>query len=572
MNMTGGDAFRGKDVWVTGAAGFIGANLCRALLAAGAEVHAIVRPGSSCDRLADITGDITIHRLDLCDASHVRAAIQQFAPAVILHAAVHNAYNHDAPLSVVVANNVIATANLLDAVAALKSARLVYLGSSTEYGPTANAHNEQDPLNPITRHGATKAAASILVTQQARAGCVDALTLRLFSVYGPWEAEHRLVPSAIHAALFGTVLPLTRPGLRRDYVCVADVAEACLLASITPGISGEVINIGSGIETANEELVRMVEQITRHQIRIQPGIYRPHPTDTEHWVADIRLAKALLGWSPRYSLQEGLKQTVAWFAQRQPVAPMDPSQVSAAGPVAPLTISLSVVAPVYKNADFLGELASRVRSAVDCSYELILVNDASPDGASAVISALARQDSAIRGVYLHSNVGQQQAVLAGLRRSRGDWVIVLDADLQDPPEAIPTLLAIGRVGYEAVFGARRRKYQSLGRMLTSRLYKIVQCAICGVPLDAGMYLALSRKGVDRVLNLAGSDGLSLVGMIGLSGLKSTSVAVARAKRATGRSAYSHSRRFAVGVQYLARAATWRWRNSPISSRYVDRTS
>ena len=251
---------------------------------------------------------------------------------------------------------------------------------------------------------------------------------------------------------------------------------------------------------------------------------------------------------------------------------MDASQTSAAAPVAPVTIPLSVVAPVYKNAEFLDELASRVRSAVDCSYELILVNDASPDDASAIISALARRDSAIRGVELPSNVGQQQAVLTGLRQSRGDWVIVLDADLQDPPEAIPTLLAMGRAGYEAVFAGRRSKYQSLGRMLTSKLYKIAQCAICGVPLDAGMYLVLSRKGVESVLSLSGSDGLSLVGMIGLSGLRSTSVPIPRAKRATGRSAYSNSHRFAVGVQYLARAATWRWRNSPISSRYLGRTS
>jgi nucleoside-diphosphate-sugar epimerase len=103
-------------------------------------------------------------------------------------------------------------------------------------------------------------------------------------------------------------------------VYVADVAEACLLASTTPGIGGEVINIGSGIETANEEVVRMIEQATRHQLRTEPGAYVPHSTDTEHWVADIRLAKNLLGWSPRYSLQQGLNQTVDWFAQRQPVA------------------------------------------------------------------------------------------------------------------------------------------------------------------------------------------------------------------------------------------------------------
>jgi polyisoprenyl-phosphate glycosyltransferase len=251
---------------------------------------------------------------------------------------------------------------------------------------------------------------------------------------------------------------------------------------------------------------------------------------------------------------------------------MDASELSAAKSISQPTIAISIVAPVYKNAEFLGELATRVRSSVACSYELILVNDASPDGASAVISVLARRDSAICGVELSRNVGQQRAVLAGLRQSRGDWVIVLDADLQDPPEAIPTLLASGRAGYEAVFAGRCNMYQSLGRMFTSRLYKAIQCVVCGVPRDAGMYVALSRNGVERVLGLAGSDGLSLVAMIGFSGLSSTSVAVPRAKRATGRSAYSHSRRFVVAIQYLVRAAIWRWHNRSINSRGTNRVS
>lgn len=318
--MTAGDALRNACVCVTGAAGFIGANVCRALLAFGADVHAIVRPGSSCHRLADIAGEATIHSVDLCDASLVRIAIQRLAPAVTLHAAVHNAYRRDDPLSVVVANNVIATANLLDALAALKGGRLVYLSSSTEYGPAANPHGERDSLNPITPHGATKAAATIIVTQQARARRVDAVILRLFSAYGPWEPEHRLIPRAIKAALDGTVLPLTRLGLRRDYVYVADVAAACILASITPGISGEIINIGSGIQTANEELVEKIARITGHPLRAQAGAYPPHATDTEHWVADIRLAKSLLAWSPRYSLDTGLAKTVEWFTKRKALA------------------------------------------------------------------------------------------------------------------------------------------------------------------------------------------------------------------------------------------------------------
>ena len=307
---------RDARVGVTGAAGFVGANLCRKLLAAGAEVHALVRPRSDRHRLTDLESRLRVAAVDLCDRVALQATLQAVRPEIVFHAAIHNAYRTDDPLHPVVADNVVATANLIDVLAELGNTRLVHLSSSTEYGPTDQPHHEDDPLQPITRHGATKAAATLIVVQQAQQGVLPAVVLRLFSVYGPWESEHRLVPLAIRAALTGAVLPLTQPGLRRDYVFVDDAAEACLRAAVADTTHGEIYNVGSGKQTANEELVAEVGRVVGREVRTVVGGYAAHATDTMCWVADVDRAREHLGWSVRHSLAEGLAQTVEWIRGR----------------------------------------------------------------------------------------------------------------------------------------------------------------------------------------------------------------------------------------------------------------
>ena len=117
--------------------------------------------------------------------------------------------------------------------------------------------------------------------------------------------------------------------------------------------------------------------------------------------------------------------------------------------------------------------AARLRRAVSGhSYELLFVDDASPDHAHAVIRRLAGQDPRVCGIVLAENVGQNSAVLAGLAHARGTTVAVMDGDLQDPPEAVPALLeALERHGADAVFAARRGHYETLPRLATGRLLK-----------------------------------------------------------------------------------------------------
>lgn len=316
--MTQGRSWHGVRVCVTGATGFVGFNLCRDLAAAGAEVHAVARSGGPGERHTQLIKQGRLHTLDLRDEAAVAACLSDARPSVVFHAAVHNAYRADDPLPEIVGDNVLAVAALIAAIRSLKAPpRLVHLASSTEYGPSNRPHREEHPLQPTTVHGATKAASTLLVLQQARAGLVDAVGLRLFSVYGPWEGEHRLVPSAIRAALDDTALPLTPAGFRRDYVYVGDVVEACLRAAEVREAAGHVINIGSGLQTANEELVQAVALAAGRPVRTIAGAYAPHRFDTSCWVADVERARTLLGWTPRHSLSDGLARTVAWVRHRR---------------------------------------------------------------------------------------------------------------------------------------------------------------------------------------------------------------------------------------------------------------
>ena len=200
---------------------------------------------------------------------------------------------------------------------------------------------------------------------------------------------------------------------------------------------------------------------------------------------------------------------------------------------------VTVVVPVYGNAPTLRELYRRLRAVLDargCSYELLFVDDKSPDESLAVLDELRHQGPVVV-LPLPSNVGQHRAVLSGLRRTRSAAVVVLDADLQDPPEAIPLLLDRLQEGFGAVYAARRGRYQSRFRRLTSRLFKTWVHVVAGVPMDMGPFTAMDRRMVDSILSRA-PDRPFIPALTAGAGLPITGVPVLRSPRPIGRSAYT----------------------------------
>jgi nucleoside-diphosphate-sugar epimerase len=309
----------GRRALITGVAGFVGTNLVAALDAAGADVHGIVRPATNRWRLEALNARLVLHVGDLTDWPWLAALARDVRPDVIFHAAAAGEHHPSTPegRAGALLDTITSTATLCEAVAAAGGGRLVALGSSLEYGPAVVPLDEGRPLTPVTFRGATKACATILCRQIAGETGIPAVVLRPFSVYGPWEAPSRFVPTVIRALQTGGELPLTRPGTRHDYVFVEDVVAACLLAADAPGASGEVINVGSGRQWTNEELVEVVEQVAGARARVTVGAHPDRRVDTGHWVADIDKARRLLNWAPRYPLERGLAEMWRWSADHR---------------------------------------------------------------------------------------------------------------------------------------------------------------------------------------------------------------------------------------------------------------
>jgi len=302
--------------FVTGAGGFVGAHLAARLVADGWGVAGTVRPGGDRDRLRalGVEGDVDVLEADLSDrASAMAAASASSADVAFLLAAARA----DATPAQRAATAAVNTASVTWVVDALGDGcrTVVRLGSSTEYGEVAGPMDESAPLRPRGFFGATKAAGSVLLAAACAPGGRRAALLRAFQVYGPLDHPGRLVPAALAAARTGAPLPLTPRGRRRDWVYVDDVVAACVRTAAADDLAtGQVLNVGTGRQAANEELVAMVERVTGRPVTVDAGAHPGRPWDAASWVCDPSLARGLLDWEATVDLEDGLRR--CWEAER----------------------------------------------------------------------------------------------------------------------------------------------------------------------------------------------------------------------------------------------------------------
>jgi len=303
-----------RKVMVTGAAGFLGANMVRKLLDEGAEVHALVKPGNDLWRLHQLASQIHLAECNLLDFDSIELYVSRVRPEIVYNFAFPGGYPSDPVEQVdMLALGLLGTYTLLDAVRRNNVERFIHIGSSTEYGTSSLPHSEDDRLEPGTLRGVSKAASSLLCQQYAREHQVNAVILRLFSVYGPWEQSKRLVPTTCRALIQGFPLKLTPPELMHDWIYVEDVIDACLMAAKHDLPCGDIINVGSGEQHSNEDVVQILCEVAQRDIAFEQGTYDPRAFDTNHWVADICHANQAMGWQPRFSLRAGLSATFQFW-------------------------------------------------------------------------------------------------------------------------------------------------------------------------------------------------------------------------------------------------------------------
>ena len=213
---------------------------------------------------------------------------------------------------------------------------------------------------------------------------------------------------------------------------------------------------------------------------------------------------------------------------------------------------ISIIAPIYNEVQNIPELHRRVKETLDSTrepWELILVDDGSTDGSTEQIRLLAKADSRVRPVIFARNFGHQIAVTAGLDYSRGKAVVIIDSDLQDPPEVILDLINKWREGYEVVYAVRtEREGEGWFKLFTASLFyrMIYRITDVDIPLDAGDFRLMDRQVVD-VLNRMRERFRVLRGMSAWVGFRQIGVPYRRAARHSGETKYPFRKMFRLAL-------------------------
>jgi dolichol-phosphate mannosyltransferase len=203
---------------------------------------------------------------------------------------------------------------------------------------------------------------------------------------------------------------------------------------------------------------------------------------------------------------------------------------------------LSVVIPVYKAEDIVEELITRVKNALGFtagSYQVILVDDGSDDNSWLVIENICRSNPEIKGIKLSRNFGQHHAITAGLDHCSGDWVVVMDCDLQDRPEEIYPLYQKAQEGFDIVFAQRNNRTDSFGKKLLSKLFYKLYSYLTGIKYDGtvanfGIY---SKQVIDATKEMK-EPMRAFSPMVRWVGFKKTSIKVEHGQRFSGKTTYS----------------------------------
>ena len=210
-------------VFITGASGFIGANLVKELVARGDKVHILTRPNSDLWRLTPILKRLHCHRADIQNKKAIEKIISRIKPAIIYHLSVYGAYHYQTDTEQIFRTALNGTLNLLLTAKKAGVKMFINTGSSSEYGRKNHPMCENEILEPNTYYAVAKAGQTLLCQNFAVSEKLPVITLRLFSVYGDYEEPGRLIPTLIKNALSGQKLSLASPKIARDFIYVKDL-------------------------------------------------------------------------------------------------------------------------------------------------------------------------------------------------------------------------------------------------------------------------------------------------------------------------------------------------------------
>ena len=306
-------------VLITGAGGFIGSHLTERLVSLGARTRALVHYNSAgswgwLDR-SPVKGDVEIVAGDICDPQCVEQAMHGCDVVFHLAALVAIPYSYRAPASYV-RTNIEGSLNILQSAVSRGVSRTVVTSTSEVYGtPSQLPIRESHPLQGQSPYSATKIGADKLAEAFRRSFALSVRILRPFNTYGPRQSARAVIPTIVTQALARQPIRLGHLHPTRDFTFVSDTVDGFIRLAELETEPDDVVHIGSGEEISIGDLVRTILGLvgTEEPIVPDPERERPLQSEVERLCADTTRAKQLLGWAPRYSLHDGLRETIEWI-------------------------------------------------------------------------------------------------------------------------------------------------------------------------------------------------------------------------------------------------------------------
>lgn len=527
-------ALRGP-IQVLGAGGFVGANLLRRLLKYRQDVFGVVRTLPAW-RLDGIDRR-HILETDLVDFAATRNLVASVRPSTIFDCVAYGAYSFETDQELIYRTNFTALVQLIELLAETGFTAFIHAGSSSEYGTNSAGPLEEASLQPNSHYSVSKVAASNYISYAGNIRRLPVLNLRLYSVYGPLEDLSRLIPNLVAKGLKGVFPPLVDPNTSRDFVYIDDVCDAFVQAAarLTPDIYGQSFNIGAGRATTIREVAKVAGDV--FAIREEPvfGSMAGRSWDLPDWYAAPGKAKRLLNWSAKTDLATGLKLTSEWVRSLEG---LDASAMTKRTP-SPRRRSISAIVACYKDEQAIPVMHRRLTDTfkkLDVDYEIIFVNDGSPDNCDDRIVEISATDPHVLGITHSRNFGSQMAFRSGMEMSVMQACVLLDGDLQDPPELIEQFYHRWTEGYDVVYGRRVKRDMSFGwGFLYKAFYRLfAYLSYVKIPLDAGDFSLIDRRVVGWLLRSPERD-LFLRGLRAYIGFRQTGVDYVRPKRMFGES-------------------------------------
>jgi dolichol-phosphate mannosyltransferase len=525
-------------ILVLGASGFIGANLFRSLLAHRSDVYGTASrfPAWRLEGLPEAN----VLANDLLVESNLVQLLDRVRPLTVFDCVAYGAYSYERDPQLIYRTNLSFAVALAEQLAERGVRALVHAGSSSEYGAGSAAPPESQASLPNSHYAASKAAAAGVLHYMGHERGLPCVNLRLYSVYGPWEDASRLVPTVALAGLRGELPPFVDPGISRDFVYVDDAVEAFFDAALglEPEHYGESFNIGTGHCTTIGDVAKLARD--RFDVAAEPDFGMPaRDWDTRDWYANPARAAEAFGWHARTSFEEGLERTAEWLRSQGDLEAYQRSSKKF-GP--DTRHSISAIVACYRDEQaipIMHERLSAVFEKLGVDYEIIFVNDCSPDDSEEVIRAISARDRRVIGISHSRNFGSQAAFRSGMEIATRNACVLLDGDLQDPPELIERFVDKWREGYDVVYGRRVKREAPWGMQLAYKaFYRLFdRFSYLRIPHDAGDFSLMDKRVVRSVLKFPERD-LFLRGVRAFVGFRQTGVDYTRPERMFGRSTNS----------------------------------